>query len=268
MPDPVRQIVPQTARETDTETTQHLSGPAQVTARAARARLDLSTAQIGAGAAASVTSALAASFFGVAGTLIGAAVGSVVSTVASAIYAHSLRRAADRARVTREVVIRRATGAIPAAVPTVPAARTAGEPPVAPEPQPAGGGGQRPWWRSRPVAAAGVALGAFLLAVGAITASELALGRSASGGNGTTVSRALSGSSGTSRPTPSAPTTATTSPTASPTAPASSSSAPSAGTTTAPSTAPAPTASATGTVSPTSTAAALDPAATQGNTAR
>jgi hypothetical protein len=58
--------------------------------------LGLSSVQIGASALAAVTSALAASFFGVGGTLIGAAVGSIVSTVAGAMYAESMRRAGGR----------------------------------------------------------------------------------------------------------------------------------------------------------------------------
>lgn len=69
----------------------------------------VSTVQVGASAAASVTSALAASFFGVAGTLIGAAVGSIVSTVAGALYAEYLRRASES--LTRNVVIQRVPAA-------------------------------------------------------------------------------------------------------------------------------------------------------------
>lgn len=67
----------------------------------------ISPVQIGASAAAAVTSALAASFFGVAGTLIGAAVGSIISTVAGALYSHYLGRAHERLKVTTEVVIQR-----------------------------------------------------------------------------------------------------------------------------------------------------------------
>jgi hypothetical protein len=63
--------------------------------------------QVGASAAAAVTSALAASFFGVAGTLIGAAVGSIVSTIAGALYADYMRRAGRRLRDTKSVVIQR-----------------------------------------------------------------------------------------------------------------------------------------------------------------
>jgi hypothetical protein len=75
-------------------------------------RIGVSTVQVGASAAAAVTSALAASFFGVAGTLIGAAVGSVVSTLAGALYSHYLGRAGARIKETKEVVIQRIPGEV------------------------------------------------------------------------------------------------------------------------------------------------------------
>src|SRR4051812_13710605 len=80
-------------------------------------RIGVSTVQVGASAAAAVTSALAASFFGVAGTLIGAAFGSIVSTVAGALYSDYLRRAGERIKVTRSVVIQRIPGEVLATTP-------------------------------------------------------------------------------------------------------------------------------------------------------
>lgn len=62
--------------------------------------LGLSHVQVGAGAFAAVISALAASFIGVAGTLIGAAVGSIVSTVAAEFYSRSVERAGNKLRDT------------------------------------------------------------------------------------------------------------------------------------------------------------------------
>src|SRR3712207_4577894 len=53
----------------------------------------LSALQVAAGALAAVSAAVIASFFGVAGTVIGAAVASVVSTVGAAVYTESMRRA-------------------------------------------------------------------------------------------------------------------------------------------------------------------------------
>jgi hypothetical protein len=80
-------------------------------------RVSVSTVQVGASAAAAVTSALAASFFGVAGTLIGAAVGSIVSTIAGSLYTHYLGRAGERIKVTKDVVIQRIPGEVIATTP-------------------------------------------------------------------------------------------------------------------------------------------------------
>jgi hypothetical protein len=61
--------------------------------RAAEERkLDLSVVQVAAGALAAVSSAVAASYFSVAGTLLGAALGSVVGTIGTAVYKASLAR--------------------------------------------------------------------------------------------------------------------------------------------------------------------------------
>jgi hypothetical protein len=61
----------------------------------------LSPVQIAAGALAAVSSAVVASLFGMAGTLIGAAVASVISTVSAALYGESLRRTNERLRQAR-----------------------------------------------------------------------------------------------------------------------------------------------------------------------
>ena len=58
----------------------------------------LSVVQVIAGALASVSAAIIASTFGVAGTLIGAALTNVTVTIASALYAQSLERAHARIR--------------------------------------------------------------------------------------------------------------------------------------------------------------------------
>ncbi|MCW2569754.1 MAG: hypothetical protein JWN54_3851, partial [Mycobacterium sp.] len=60
--------------------------------------LDLSLVQVAAGALAAVSSAVAASFFGVAGTLLGAALGSIVGTVGTAVYKASLARTNEKLR--------------------------------------------------------------------------------------------------------------------------------------------------------------------------
>ncbi|MGW5485013.1 hypothetical protein ACWEU6_25500 [Streptosporangium sandarakinum] len=59
-------------------------------------RFDLSLPQIIGGALATMTAAVAASYLGVAGTVIGAAVMSVGSTVGGAVYTHYLKRTGSR----------------------------------------------------------------------------------------------------------------------------------------------------------------------------
>jgi hypothetical protein len=61
-------------------------------------RFELSGPQIGGSALAAVTAAVAASYLGVAGTVIGAAVMSVGSTVGTAVYTHYLKRTGDKVR--------------------------------------------------------------------------------------------------------------------------------------------------------------------------
>lgn len=58
--------------------------------------LGLSVPQLLGGAGAAVSSAVVASYLGVAGTLIGAALGSIVSTVCAALYTNSLKSAHDK----------------------------------------------------------------------------------------------------------------------------------------------------------------------------
>ena len=162
--------------------------------------LGLSLTQIAGGALAAVTAAVAASFLGVAGTLIGAALGSVVSSVAAALYSTSLTRAA---RVSKVLVVRPAgsgTGPLeasaqdPAAVPPV----LPREPLAAPP---------EPWWtrlRWKPVS-----LVAGLLFVGAmavVSVSELALGHPLgdSAESGTTLTN-IGGGSGSTTPSTPAP---------------------------------------------------------------
>jgi hypothetical protein len=69
-----------------------------------RPRLEVSGTQVAAGALASVSAAVVASLFGAAGTLIGAAVASVVSTVGSAIYGVWIRHTGEKLRQTQGVL--------------------------------------------------------------------------------------------------------------------------------------------------------------------
>jgi hypothetical protein len=77
--------------------------------------LGLSPAQVAGSALAAVTAAVFASFAGTAGTIIGAALGSVVATIGAAAYTASLRRSAEAVRRTAAQVRQTSTltGAIP-----------------------------------------------------------------------------------------------------------------------------------------------------------
>jgi len=69
-----------------------------------RRGLNLSAAQIIASVLATLSAAVAASFLGVAGTLLGAALGSVVSTMGTEIYKHYLQRSEERLRTAGQVL--------------------------------------------------------------------------------------------------------------------------------------------------------------------
>ncbi|MEP7021561.1 MAG: hypothetical protein ABI808_12975 [Pseudonocardiales bacterium] len=62
------------------------------------ARLQLSATQLIASALAAVTATIAASYLGVSGTVIGAAIASVVTVTGNAVYGHSLHRTSERVR--------------------------------------------------------------------------------------------------------------------------------------------------------------------------
>src|SRR3954471_5581863 len=65
-------------------------------------RVQLSAVQVAASALASVSAAVVASLFGVAGTVIGAGLVAVVSTTGSAIYSASMKRTSHQLRRARE----------------------------------------------------------------------------------------------------------------------------------------------------------------------
>ena len=78
-------------------------------------RTGLSPLQVIAGGLAASSAAVVASFFGVAGTVIGAALASVVASVSAALYGESLRRTEERLRRLRGS--RPRTAATPVAAP-------------------------------------------------------------------------------------------------------------------------------------------------------
>lgn len=216
----------------------------------------LSVTQVFGGALAAVTAAVGASYLGVAGTLIGAAVGSVISTVAAVLYSSSLSRAA---RASRTLVVRQTLAPIgPSPQPEV--AEPPGEP--APEPHPVRDSlWQRINWKPVLLVAAGV----FVAAMAVISVSELVLGHPIANSteSGTTLSN-LGGSSSQPSQTPTdtgtpSPGTETPTPSASGTptdaSPSTSASSPSVSSTTVPDTTAPTTASTTAPTSGSSTTA-------------
>jgi hypothetical protein len=136
----------------------------------------LSVVQIVGGALAALTAAIAASFLGVAGTVIGAAVMSVATTIGTDIYTHYLRR--TRAKVKQHTPTGRRQR------PTEPEAaeQTAGEPATMPH-EPRG----RLGWLSLGVAAALV----FTISFGGILIYQVLAGHTvADQVNGTTGKKA------------------------------------------------------------------------------
>ena len=68
-------------------------------------KLGLSATQLIASGLAAMSATVVASFFGVAGTVIGAALGSMVAVVGNAVYGYSLRRTRSRVRQTLDVAV-------------------------------------------------------------------------------------------------------------------------------------------------------------------
>ncbi|MGX5654619.1 hypothetical protein ACWKWC_07595 [Geodermatophilus nigrescens] len=125
------------------------------------ARLQLSPVQVAAGALAAVSSAVVLSFFGVAGTVIGAALASIVSTVGSALYSASLTTTGERLRKAR--VHRPAPAADPADTTATRELPPSLDPRRAPAPR------QRPRW----VRVAAYTAAVFVTAMVVVTGIEL-----------------------------------------------------------------------------------------------
>jgi hypothetical protein len=177
--------------------------------------------KVTAGTFAAVSAAVVGSYLGVAGTLIGAALASIIGSVATEVYASSLNRGYTRLRAFRPVV------AVPPATPVTGAASA--EPTAVhgvrrPEPAPTVSkiAAHRPRWKKVALATAAI----FVLAVGVISAVEVIAGRSLASiagrpGGGTTIG-SVGGDDGTApapapTPTPDTSPGATTDPTATPT---------------------------------------------------
>lgn len=151
--------------------------------------LDLSVTQVVGGALAAMTAAFLGSRLSVAGTVIGAAVASVIAAVAGSLYTASLRRTRDTVRS----VWTGASNGTPVRVETVSEAEAEAEADAAAAPaltaaaEPVAGPRRSfgKLWKRILVGA----LATFALAAGAITGLELVSGQSISGGSGTTVER-------------------------------------------------------------------------------
>src|SRR6266568_8869339 len=84
-------------------------GRAGARRRMSRRRIELSATQVIASMLAAVTGAVAASYAGIGGTVIGVAVMSVASTAGAAVYQHYLGRSKERLRSAAVVIAPRAT---------------------------------------------------------------------------------------------------------------------------------------------------------------
>ncbi|MDI2128701.1 hypothetical protein [Yinghuangia seranimata] len=146
-----------------------------------RRRVDLNGTQVAASALAAVSSAFLLSTLGVAGTVIGAAIASVVATVGSAVYVHVFRRTGDQLRDARAYIATPSNAVSNAPLPpdlektrVLPVfdPNTYGtQAPSAPTAEPARG---RTWL----VRSAVAALAVFAIAMTAITVVEVGTGRS------------------------------------------------------------------------------------------
>ena len=132
--------------------------------------LQLSATQVAAGALASVSSAVVASFFGLAGTLIGAALASVISTVSAALYSSSLHKTNEKLRIARsQLTGRQSPVADTEDAPAPPATPATQVLPAHLDPRRAPARRPRPRWTRVAVYAAAV----FVMAMGVITGIEL-----------------------------------------------------------------------------------------------
>jgi len=163
----------------------------------AKPRIDLSATQVLGGALAAMTAAFLGSRLSVAGTVVGAALASVVAAVAGNLYTASLRSTREKVRTVFQGRV--GGSSMPATVTTVEGAAGSA--------QQAAAAGETPQWPvadapEAPVLAAARpsrrwsvksmvlgALAAFALAAAVLTGLELATGQALSGGHGTTISR-------------------------------------------------------------------------------
>jgi hypothetical protein len=170
--------------------------------------LGLSVSQLIGGSAAAATAAVLGSRLGVAGTVLGAALVSVVSAVAGSLYTQSLRRTQEMIRA-REMLSARELMARAGRTRVLPTIKGSGREPVdaadeevrAEEIEEAVDDAtpsiwSRITWKSVAITAAVV----FVIAALVITGTELLTGKSLDGSKGTTVSNVVHGGSHHSAP--------------------------------------------------------------------
>lgn len=200
----------------------------------------LKPAQVCASALAAVTAAILGSTLGVAGTIAGAGIASVVTTIGSEVYLRSLRKTREAARRTKKILaapdtrLRQETHLLePPPPPPNPLIRPEathsdddtvylprpgrdGAPSEEPTaflspstdettslvPPPEAGRSEKCWWKSRWALASGVSVVAFVVGMLAITGFESLTGHAVSGGTGTTVGRVVQGPPPSRAPSP------------------------------------------------------------------
>ncbi len=172
--------------------------------------------QVLAGALAAVTAALIGSTMGVAGTVVGAGLASIVSTIGAVLYQRSIERTTESVRTVRAKVVGKSGGTTvlvsdedPEEEPGQPGDEVEAE--AVPDDRPPADR-RRPRWPVLVVAS----LAAFALGMLAVTGVEWLRGENLSGGHGTTFGSIVDPQSdrGEQREQPSDPTTSTTTPTA------------------------------------------------------
>ena len=190
-------------------------------------RLEMSATQLIGGALAAMTAAVIGAQLGVAGTVLGAAIGSVVAGAAGSLYTASLKHTKDK--LASAFVGR--VGGTDIELTTVPAGNetdgwatltqpTAAVAPPSPEPVATAAEVDRAGhpvsrWPWKPILVSTAAV--FLLAIAGITAFEVISGQSVSGGEGTTITQVSEGrSSGTDTPTQAPSSDTSTAPTTEP----------------------------------------------------
>jgi hypothetical protein len=174
--------------------------------------------QVLAGALAAVTAALIGSTMGVGGTVVGAGVASVISTVGGTLYLRSIQRTKESVRTVRAKVVGRSGGTTvlvssedpeekPSEGPAEPGEEVEAEPVTSTDDRPPAEKRRRRW-----AVVAVTTLAAFALGMLAVTGVEWLRGESLSGDGATTFGSIVAPHDSGSTGDPADPTTSTTTP--------------------------------------------------------